>query len=158
MFEQILELNSLSLRGYSTRMSLVDNKTPSLWKEFMQSYHKKLENHPKEFYSLEIYDSLDYFREFNPNESFEKYAMVESNRLESTNDEKLKSLTIKGKYAVFLHKGAASKIGETYEFIMSKWLINSGQNLDNRPFFSIMDEGYLGENPKSQERIYIPIQ
>jgi len=158
MFEQILELSPLSLTGYHVRMSLIDNQTQELWKSFMESYHKKIENHPRKLYSVEVYDSMDYFNEFNPHKSFEKYAMVDSNLLRAAEDNKLTSLVLKGKYAVFLHKGPAHKIADTYGFIINEWLKKSSQILDNRPFFSIMNDKYLGESPKNEERIYIPIQ
>jgi len=63
-----------------------------------------------------------------------------------------------GLYAVFVHKGAASEGPKTYQYIFTTWLPASDYQLDNRPHFAIMGEKYKGEDPGSEEELWIPIK
>jgi AraC family transcriptional regulator len=61
-------------------------------------------------------------------------------------------------YAVFIHKGPASKGPETYNYIFGTWLPGSDYILDSRPHFALMGEKYKNDDPASEEEIWIPVK
>lgn len=63
-----------------------------------------------------------------------------------------------GKYAIFRHVGPYDKFEETYDYIFSKWLPESGLELSDNPCF----EKYLNDPEKTdpehlKTEIYVPI-
>ncbi|MDZ4756636.1 MAG: GyrI-like domain-containing protein [Bacteroidota bacterium] len=67
-------------------MSLSNNKTAELWRNFMQRRREIPNNIASNLYSIEVYDSL-YFNNFNPNTEFEKWAAVEVEDFDSIPNE-----------------------------------------------------------------------
>jgi AraC family transcriptional regulator len=65
-----------------------------------------------------------------------------------------------GYYAVFLHKGAYDKLGETYNAIFNSWLLESKNKLRNAPCFDV----YLNRDSRRTKpenlrtEIYVPIE
>ena len=110
-----------------------------------------------ELYSVEVYEPM-YFKPFNPEKSFEKWAAVEVKDFSIIPDT-METLTVpKGQYAVFLHKGPAVNAPETYEYIFKTWLPYADLSLDNRPHFAVMGEKYQPKSPDSEETIWIPLK
>jgi AraC family transcriptional regulator len=62
-----------------------------------------------------------------------------------------------GLCAVFPYKGPASAAAKTYQYIFTQWLPASAFSLGNRPHFAVMGEKYKGEDPNSEEEIWIPV-
>lgn len=150
-------LTEKKLIGKRMIMSLSDNKTGELWRNFMPMRKEIKNNIGTELYSLQVYDDL-YFRNFNPNTEFEKWAVIEVTDFNAVPHE-METITLSGGlYAVFLHKGAASAGRETFQYIFGTWLPNSDYSLDNRPHFELLGEKYKNEDPNSEEEIWIPIK
>lgn len=146
------------LIGQRARMSFANNKTAVLWQSFMPR-RKEIENCVgKALFSLEVYDSISFFADFNPLTEFDKWAAVEVANLGviPTNMEAL--LLPGGLYAVFIHQGLANEGQKTYEYIFRDWLPNADFMLDDRPHFALMGEKYKNNDPNSEEEIWIPIQ
>jgi AraC family transcriptional regulator len=63
-----------------------------------------------------------------------------------------------GKYAKFTHKGKLNTLGDTYNFIFSKWLPSSG--MQHRPAADIeaYDHRFKLDSDDSEFDIYIPVQ
>jgi AraC family transcriptional regulator len=139
-------------------MSVANNKTAELWSSFMPKRNEILHTLDSNFYSVELYDSLDFFKAFNPSTEFEKWAAIQVSRLEETPNG-LETLEIPGgKYAVFHYIGRPSEAQTTYQYIYGSWLPNSDYELDRRPHFALMGEKYKGEDSNSEEELWIPIQ
>lgn len=146
------------LIGKSTRMSLVQNTTPILWKRFMQ--HKKSVKNTvgTDLYSIQVYDDNLYFKDFNPQTEFTKYAMTEVTDFSFIPTE-METLTIEsGLYAVFIYKGLPQGFPALANYIFGEWLPNSNYNLDNRPHFEVLEENYNPSDENSQEEVWIPIK
>lgn len=146
------------LAGNRMEMTISNNKTGELWRNFMQR-RKEIGNPlSAEMFSMQVYDqSLD-FEKFNKNTPFEKWAAVEVAHFGSI-PVGMETFTLKGGlYAVFVHKGAAATGPETFQFIFGTWLPNSEYRLDNRPHFEILGEKYKNEDPNSEEEVWIPIK
>lgn len=153
----IKNLTEKKLIGHSIEMSFIENKTFQLWSGFMPN-KKEIENTVNaNLYSLEVY-AEDYFDNFDPNNSFQKWATVEVSDY-STIPEGMKTLIVpNGQYAVFLHLGPATDAHKTYHYIFAEWLPNSEYTVDHRPHFAVMNEKYKKDDPTSEEEIWIPIK
>ncbi len=155
---RIETLTEKHLIGKAMRMSLTTNKTPELWQGFMADKKAITNAIGTDLYSIQLYDDLHYFKEFNPRTEFTKWAAIEvANNNEIPHD--FKPLTIeKGCYAVFLHKGPASAFQKTFQFIFTQWLPQSGYEVDCRPHFEVLGKKYKNNHPDSEEEVWIPIR
>ncbi|NVK27228.1 MAG: GyrI-like domain-containing protein [Flavobacteriia bacterium] len=156
MFLRTQFLPESSFAGFSVEMSLAQNKTVSLWQKFMPQ-RKAIKSIDDFLYSIEVYPS-HYFESFDPTKSFVKWAAV---RVENGSHlyPDFERLTLpEGEYAVFLHIGPPQNAPNTYGYILSEWLPNSGFELDNRPHMAIMGEKYKHGEPDSEEEFWIPIK
>jgi AraC family transcriptional regulator len=158
MEPRIITIPEKKLVGKRIWMSLSANQTTELWQSFMPRRKEIRNKLNAELISIEVYDqSLD-FKDFNPTTEFEKWAAVEVSAFEEI-PEKMEILTLTGGlYAVFLYKGAASDFASTFRYIFGTWLPKSKYSLDNRPHFEVMGEKYKGNDPTSEEEIWIPIK
>jgi AraC family transcriptional regulator len=143
--------------GKSLQMSFTENRTFELWRSFMPQRRQIQNILGIEVYSIENYPH-GFFDSFNPDSVFEKWAAVEVTDFLSTPDEMETLVIPSGTYAVFLHRGPASKGQETYQYIFGTWLPNSEFIIDTRPHFAIMGEKYKQDSPDSEEEIWIPVK
>lgn len=154
MFDRIVEFQGMNLIGLNIEMSFAEPKVRELWSKFMPLI-KDLKRKNPDLYSLEEY-SEDYFNNFNPKQTFIKWALVED---EGGAIENLKTYVLKnGLYAVFIHRGHPKDGINTYNYIFLEWLPNSEYLLDNRPHFAVMGEKYNNNSSESEEEIWIPIR
>lgn len=143
--------------GKRLTMSLTVNKTLELWKSFMPRRKEIINAVGKELYSVEIYES-SHFTNFNADKKFDKWAVVEVTDFDSVPHEMESFLSPTGLYAVFIHKGPASNGSETYHYIFDTWLPGSDFLVETRPHFAVMGEKYKGEDPDSEEELWIPVK
>jgi AraC family transcriptional regulator len=61
-------------------------------------------------------------------------------------------------YAEFIHVGPASAAPRTFGYIFGAWLPSSEYELDVRPHFEILPEGYDAFAEDAMERVLIPIR
>ncbi len=138
-------------------MSLSDNRTVALWRDFMPRRKEIKNTAGTELYSVEVYDPL-YFEYFDPNATFDKWAAVEVTDFEVVPGG-METMTLSGGlYAVFLHKGTASAGQKTFQYIFNIWLPGSGYKLDDRPHLAVMGDKYKNEDLASEEEIWIPVK
>ena len=155
---EIKTLQNTLLVGIRMRMSFAKNRTAELWQKFMP--HKKAVKHVSgdELYSVEVFDNFDFFKKFDPDQEFEKWAAVKVSKFDFIPEE-MEVLNIpEGLYAVFQYKGTADKAAETYRYIFNTWLPDSCHSLDARPHLAIMGEKYRNNDPDSEEEIWIPVK
>ncbi|MEP7197101.1 MAG: GyrI-like domain-containing protein [Saprospiraceae bacterium] len=150
-------LEEKKLIGIRIKMSFIENRTKDLWQSFMPRRKEVKNINGPELYSVEVYSS-NFFDNFNPNLEFEKWAAIEVSYFEYLPEGMETLIFPKGQYAVFIHKGPASKGAKTYEYIFRSWLPGSSFNLDHRPHFAVMGEKYNHEEEDSEEEIWIPIK
>jgi AraC family transcriptional regulator len=151
-------LNEKKLVGNRMRMTLTDNKTGELWKNFMQR-RKEIKNKLNDLlFSMQVYEQLSYFEYFNPETPFEKWAAVEVQAFNSIPAEMETYLLPAGLYAVFVHRGGSATADGTFRYIFGTWLPDSEYELDNRPHFELLGEKYKNDDPDSEEEIWIPIK
>lgn len=145
------------LVGKRIEMSFSDNRTFELWSAFMPRLKEVNNKIGSDLYSIEVYDS-QFFNNFDLNHGFVKWAAIEVTDFNAIPDGLETFELSDGLYAVFTHRGPASKGSDTYQFIFEKWLPNSTYSLDDRPHFALMGEKYKQEDPTSEEEIWIPIR
>ena len=149
-------LEEKKLLGMRMRMSISNNKTAELWSSFIPLRKSILNRVSEEMISMQIYDGA-YFRAFNPNNEFEKWACVEVSDLNKI-PENLELFTlIGGLYAVFNYKGSSAD-KRIFQYIYSTWLPGSEYLLDSRPHFEVLGEKYKNNDLNSEEEIWIPVR
>jgi AraC family transcriptional regulator len=158
MEPRIETLKAKKLVGKKLKMSLADNKTGELWRSFMPRRREIKNNLNSELFSMQVYDPSYDFKNFNPAAEFEKWAAIEVTDFDSIPADMEQFELQGGPYAVFIHKGAASRGPETFTYIFGSWLPNSDYLLDNRPHFEILGEKYKNDDPDSEEEIWIPVR
>lgn len=157
MEPRIETMSEKKLAGLQMRMSFADNRTRELWQQFMPVRKEIGHTSGTELYSVEIYSPL-FFDHFDPQRVFEKWAAIEVKDFDAV-PEGMHTLPLPaGLYAVFLHKGPASKGPETYQYIFGTWLPASGFRGDDRPHFALMGEKYRHDDPDSEEELWIPVR
>lgn len=145
------------LVGQHLTMSFTSNKTFQLWSGFMPK-RKEIKNQVgTDLFSLEVFPE-DYFKDFDPTNTFEKWAAVEVSNAEQISNDMQILVIPKSLYAVFIHKGLASEAEKTYHAIFSVWLPTALYEVDDRPHFAIMGAKYRKDHPDSEEEIWIPIK
>lgn len=158
MLPRIEKLKEKKIVGMRMTMTYSKNKTFELWKGFMPR-RKEIRNlKSADLYSIQVYSENFNFRDFDFNAEFEKWAGAEVSDISQVPDG-MESLILKdGLYAVFIHKGPASKGEKTFRYIFEKWLPGSGYMIDYRPHFEILGEKYKNEDPDSEEEVWIPVK
>lgn len=158
MTPKIVTIPAKKLIGYSVEMSLLDNKTFSIFNQLMPRLKEITNPKSADIFCVQVYEP-DYFTNFTTETIFTKWAAVEVKDFENIPDGFEKLEISGGKYAVFLHKGNTEMFAKTAQYIYAEWLPNSGFQLDNQPHFEVLGDNYLGhENPESEEEVWIPIK
>jgi AraC family transcriptional regulator len=137
-------------------MSLSNNKTGQLWKEFMPARKEITNNLTNDLISMAVYNP-GYFADFKPGNEFEKWAAIEVSDFNNIPANMESYMLQEGLYAVFDYKGSSNDIS-VFQYIFGTWLPNSDFLLDNRPHFEILGDKYKNADPNSEEEIWIPVR
>lgn len=138
-------------------MSLIENKTFELWKDFRGEVVSINHRLGSDFFSVQNFPT-DYFQKYNPSSQFEKWAAVEVTGHENIPKNLEAFVLPAGLYAVFHYVGSSANAAEVFQFIYGEWLPDSDFQLDNRPHFEVLGEKYKNNDPISEEDIWIPIK
>lgn len=138
------------------KMSLVQNTTNNLFSTFMPRCKEISNRQNTIIYDLSVYPQ-DYFKKYNPANSFIKWAVVEVTDYKHVPEQMEQFILEGGKYAVFTHIGKSAGF-EVFEYIFTQWLPNSDCYLDQRPHFEKLEGNKNKNESGSSELIYIPIR
>lgn len=156
MKPEIKILESKKLIGIQRSMSFSDNTTPALWGSFMPR-RKEIQNVVgTNLYSIQSYGP-DFFKNFDPLKSFNKWAAIEVSDFESVPAGMECFILPEGLYAVFNYKGLNTD-PTIFNYILGTWLPASEYTLDLRPHFEVLGPKYKNNDPVSEEEIWIPIR
>jgi len=156
MEPRIENLTEKSLVGISLTMSLADNKTGELWRNFMSRRKEITNNRTNDLISMQLYKPT-YFSDFNPTNEFEKWATVEVTDFDRVPIDMITFILTAGLYAVFDYKGS-SMDNSIFQYIFGTWIPNSNYLLDDRPHFEVLGEKYKNANQNSEEELWISIR
>ena len=141
------------LIGLPLQMNLAQNKTPELWRSFMQSCSKNSYTPLRPLVSLQIYQAAEDYKSseaiftkwagFFASNSFEVPAFLQSVAISA------------GAYAVFDYNGGPAGAQAFFNEVFTISLPQAACKVDFRPHFEILHDNYR-EN--LQEEIWIPIQ
>ena len=157
MIPSLKTIANKKLIGHHRTMSFQDNSTYTLWNRFMPLRNAITNAIGAELYSVQFY-AVDFFKNFNPNHPFEKWACKEVTHFENIPDGMSTIEIPEGLYAVFHYKGDNSQAADMYNYIFTDWLPKSEYQIDLRPHFEVLGETYKYNDPDSEEDIYIPIK
>ena len=62
------------------------------------------------------------------------------------------------RYAVFAHRGALSRLGETFAAIWKQWLPGSGHQVGESPSFELYPEGFDPQTNPTGVEVWVPIK
>lgn len=144
--------------GKRIRMSFSDNRTYELWRSFMPKLNEIKNRINSDLISMQVYDKLPDFINFNPAMKFDKWATAEVDDFSDVPGEMETFMLSGGLYAVFNFKGSSAEAQKVFQYIFGTWLPRSGYALDDRPNFEILGEKYKNNDPDSEEEIWIPIK
>jgi AraC family transcriptional regulator len=155
---EIKTIGAKKLVGQKARMSVINDKTGELWRSFMPrrgEIHQVANNF---LYSVQVFDSEEYFNQFLPEAEFDKWAAVEVFGFADI-PVGMEVLEIpEENYAVFNYKGPASAALPFFQYIFQEWIPKSEYAVDNRSHFALMGEKYRGNSPDSEEEIWVPVR
>ncbi len=154
---RIEEMRPKTLVGAKMRMSLAENKTRELWQSFMLRRGEVQNRVSSDFISMQVYDEA-FDGRFSPQTEFEKWAVVEVKTADPIPDGMQRFDLAGGRYLVFDSKGPASRAREIMTYIYGEWIPQSGIELDKRPSFEVLPEGYNPADPEAKEEIWIAIR
>jgi len=156
MTPRIETLNEKKLVGIRLTMSLSDNKTGELWRNFMPRRKEITNNLTNDLISLVVFKP-NHFADFKPTNEFERWATAEVANFDNVPSQMESFVLQGGLYGVFDYKG--SSIDKSiFQYIFGVWLPNSVYLLDNRPHFEVLGDKYKNNDPSSEEEIWIPIK
>lgn len=150
-------LPKTTLAGQRQRLSLLADTTAELWQRFGQRRRARPFASSAERYSVRVYGA-DYFRDFRPEATFEKWAAVAVAGAEAVPPDLELLVLPAGLYAVFDYQGPASGGAAVFRSIMLDWLPASGYAPDDRPHFEVLGPHYRPDDPAAQERIWLPVK
>lgn len=154
---KLVDLPKTELVGIRIQTCMAKNETRALWERFQKLLVVSGIFLEIEKYSIQIFDPQATISTLTPQTEFEKWAAVESKHFPTVPSE-MDTITLTGKYAVFLHKGLPSDFPKTAGFIFGQWMPNSNFSVDNRPHFEIMPVGYSPFDPNAEEEIWVPVK
>lgn len=158
MQPRITTISSKKLIGKQIRMSVLEDRTQDLWQSFMPRRNEISNVANKFLYSVQIFDSEKYFDPVSPETEFGKWAAIEVSDY-SVIPEGMEPLEIpEGLYAIFDYKGPANAALPFFQYIFQTWIPSSEYDVDNRPHVALMGEKYRGNNPDSEEEIWVPVK
>jgi AraC family transcriptional regulator len=157
MFLRIEDIDERKLIGIKIRTSIAENRNRELWQTLKPLARTIRGRESTDFYSVEVFDAATSFENFTPGTLFDKWAAIEVADFADVPGE-MDSLTLSGKYAVFLHTGLPSDFPATSLYIFGEWMPASEYAVDHRPHFEIMAADYLPDDPDATEEIYVPIR
>ncbi|MEM1135442.1 MAG: GyrI-like domain-containing protein [Bacteroidota bacterium] len=152
---RIEHLKEKKLIGKHLKMSLVENKTVELWRNFMPRRKEITNKLTSDFISMQIYEETMNLNDMS--QKFEKWAVTEVANFDHVPDG-METFTLQsGLYAVFDYKGLSTD-SQIFIYIYGTWLPNSAYLLDDRPHFEVLGDKYKNGDPNSEEEIWIPIK
>ena len=154
---RLTTLSSTTLIGLHTSTSQATDQPSMLWRQFMPRLREIEHRLGQDLYSVQVYPNLAYFQQFDPTAAFEKWAAVAVTDTSGV-PPGMVVCELAGLYAVFTYQGRPQDFAATAQYIYAEWLPNSAYALDSRPHFSLMGEQYRGDDPASEEEIWVPVR
>jgi len=158
MEPEIRTCKETKLIGKRITTSFAHDKTVELWQRFAPRRKEIINSVNSDLYSVDVYHDTAFFRNFNPEKEFEKWAAVAVSDFDTLPHDMETMIIPEGQYAVFHYRGKPSESGETMQFIYGIWLPDSEYEMDDRPYFALMGEKYKGEGDDSEEDFWIPVK
>ena len=154
-----VESEEIHVVGLKAEASFVNISqiTPQLARQFMPRLNEVKNRKDLFTLSLQNYSHFD-FKNFNPNETFEKWIGVEVTNLDTVPKDMQTLSIVSGRYLVIDFKGSIPDFMKFWQNIHSVWLPNSEYELDDRSHFERLPPNYNPIQVVNEEEIWIPIK
>ena len=158
MFDRLEILPPTKLAGLKRKIPLTPDTIQLLWRDFMPKVRLISHRTNALYYSVQIYDDVIAFENFNPHNPVTKWAAVPVDNIEELPAEFEYCNLTGGLYADFIHKGVPAKFPLSISYIFQTWLPASEYEFDHREQFEVMGEKYIHNDPVSEEEVWIPVR
>ncbi|MBN2796715.1 MAG: AraC family transcriptional regulator [Clostridia bacterium] len=160
MKPEIIELEPMRVIGLEYYGKNENYEIPQLWQAFLPRVNE-IEGNIKPNWSLGVCEPLEEKVEDvdldHPN-AFKYLACVIVDETSEVPEDMTAWKVEHRKYAVFTHTGSVEFLGDTYKAIYSKWLPESGYQVEFTYDFEVYDENFRPGSEDSKMYIYIPIK
>lgn len=156
---KLVKSEDIFMIGMKAQMSFqnINAETGKLARLFMPRRHDIQNRVGTQSFSLQNYNHFD-FKAFNPSITFEKWVGVAVSDASSV-PEGMELFTIPaGNYLVFKYQGCAQGFPQFWQHLHGDWLPNSEFELDNRPHFEKLPEGYNPMDSNAKEEVWVPVK
>ena len=138
------------LIGRRRKMTMAEAPTicPQMWMQFMPTAPRDRQIEPVSYGVNVSFDhdagTFEYMvavevADFDPSDGFDQLVLPA------------------GPYAVVTHKGPASGLGQTYQFMFNEWFPQSGKELALRPNFERYGPGYDAAKGEGDTEVWFPV-
>lgn len=154
MEPRITQRDNFTVIGLKCRTTLQNNVIPKLWDDFGKRMEEiKNASGNRACFGICFYEAGD-----APGGQYFSYLAS----LEVTDASQLPEGMVAreipaAEYAVFEHRGSLETLQQTYRFIYSDWLVNSGYKMVGSQDFELYDQRFKFGQPDSVMEIWIPI-
>jgi AraC family transcriptional regulator len=159
MNPRLVKTEDILIIGMRANMSFqnINEETGKLARQFMPRRNEVQNRVGTQAFSLQNYDEFS-FKTLNPSNTFEKWVGFEVSE-SSFIPEGMELFTVTtGNYLVFNYKGSAQGFPQFWQQLHGEWLPNSEFELDNRPHFEKLPEGYNPMDPETEEEVWVPVK
>ena len=150
----------ITIGGLKGKTSLKENRIPALWADFIQR-GGEIENPVtrKKAYGISSLEPESWQTFFTEETEYLEVVGIEVDDSSLLPEGMIRYPIEPGYFAVFLHKGEAVHVIDTYKYIYGTWVFNTPYELAEKDHFEVYGEDYYGpENKESLVRIFIPIK
>lgn len=156
---RIVTLAEKKLIGMHISMSLGNNRTPELWRNFMPRRKEILNKVNADLISMQVLPaSVRDIAELNMDTPIQKWAAVEVTDFGLVPEGMECFVIPAGLYAVFPYVGPASDGARLFGYIYGEWMPGSGYVWENRPQFEVLGVGYKHDAADSEEDVWVPVR
>lgn len=158
MQSRIEEIREKKLIGMSLEMTFANNKSAELWRGFMPRKNEVINRVDGRHYSLQQYSGQNNPMTHGYDKPYTKWALAEVTNQDIIPDGMQAYTLSAGKYMVFKYKGTPMEAMPFINNIFTKWIPESEYELDARPHFEILPEGYNPMSEDAEEEFWIAIK
>lgn len=131
--------------------------TTNLARQFMPRLNEINNRFGTSSFSIQDYKDFN-IKTMTPETLFEKWIGVAVSDFNSVPENMETLVILGGNFLVFPFEGSVSDFTNFWLHIHTEWLPNSEYELDNRPHFEKLPEGYNPMNSESEEELWVPVK
>ena len=152
----IVERDTILLVGQRGTTTLFDNRIPDLWQQFLNECAAWVDASTTGY---SVCETLSTVYTQDGDTSFSVFVGAADSDFTALPYSLNRKTLMGGKFAVFTHHGALSRLAKTYLYIYGTWLPGARYQLDSREDFEVYTRPVVSpDDPANEVKLFIPIQ